>query len=104
MRVRLGARERNRVVGQAAQDGAGQQLRSGKIAGTRLHNVVVGACMRPGRGVTRLQLLTACWPGWCLQNLDGKTAITKPHRAVHAVVECKSLRDSPGDSSLSHAL
>ena len=47
MRVRLGARERNRVVGQAAQDGTGQQLRSGKMAGTRetrLHNVMVGAC------------------------------------------------------------
>ena len=43
MRVRLGARERNRVVGQAAQDGTSQQLRSGKMAGTRLHNAMVGA-------------------------------------------------------------
>jgi hypothetical protein len=44
MQVRLGARERNRVVGQAAQDGIGQQVRSGKMAGTLLHNVIVGAC------------------------------------------------------------
>ena len=35
---------RNRVVGQAAQDGTGQQLKSGKMAGTRLHNVMVSAC------------------------------------------------------------
>jgi hypothetical protein len=36
------------VVGQAAQDGAGQQLRSGKMAGTLLHNVMVGACHAAG--------------------------------------------------------
>jgi hypothetical protein len=43
MRVRLGARMRKRVGGQAAQDGTGQQLRSGKLAGIRLQNAMVGA-------------------------------------------------------------
>ena len=47
MQVRLGARERNRVVGQAAQDGTGQQLRSGKMAGTRQCD---GVCMPCGPG------------------------------------------------------
>jgi hypothetical protein len=44
MRVRLGARVRNRVASQAARDGTGQQPRSGKMAGTRMQNAMVGAC------------------------------------------------------------
>ena len=44
MRVRLGARVRNRVASQAARDGTGQQPRSGKMAGTRMQNAKVGAC------------------------------------------------------------
>jgi hypothetical protein len=70
---------RNRVVGQAAQDETGQQLREvGKMAGTRLQNAMVGAynaararCDAPATPDCLMARMVPSKPWW--QNFYHKT-------------------------------
>ena len=117
LRVRLGARVLTRVGGQAEQDGTGQQLRSGKMAGIWLQHAMAGArhadrerskpllVLESGRRCMhrRPQLLNARWPGWCLPYPCWQNSHQKFRRAVHVVVACKrpkgQLRRQPPEPS-----